>query len=235
MEDLKHSIAHKIDHTLLKPEATQQQIETICKEALEHQFASVCVLPYYVPVSAQLLKDSPVKVCTVIGFPLGATLTEAKLAEAHAVLKNGARELDMVINISALKNKSWLYVQNEITVLAQKAHESNAILKVIIETCLLTEEEKIKACELVTNSGADFIKTSTGFSTGGATIEDVVLLKNHVGEKVKVKASGGIRDLKAAAAMIEAGADRLGTSSGVKIVREHLSGEVESVISKEQY
>lgn len=235
MEDLKHSIAHKIDHTLLKPDATQQQIETLCREALEYTFASVCVLPYYVPAAAQLLKDSPVKVCTVIGFPLGATLTEAKVAEAHAVLKNGATELDMVINIGALKNKSYLYVQNEIATLAQKAHESNAILKVIIETCLLTEEEKIKACELVTNAGADFIKTSTGFSTGGATIEDVVLLKHHVGKNVKVKASGGIRDLTTAAAMIEAGADRLGTSSGVKIVHEHLSGEVENVINKEQY
>ncbi len=235
MEDSKHTIAHRIDHTLLKPEATQQQIETLCKEALENKFASVCVLPYYVPVCAQILKDSGVKVCTVIGFPLGATLTEAKLAEAHAGLKNGATELDMVINISALKNKSWLYVQNEIDALAKKSHENNAILKVIIETCLLTEEEKIKACELVTNAGADFIKTSTGFSTSGATIEDVVLLKNHVGEKVMVKASGGIRDLQTAAAMIEAGADRLGTSSGVKIVHEQLSGEVEKVISKEQY
>jgi deoxyribose-phosphate aldolase len=235
MEDLKHSIAHKIDHTLLKPESTQEQIETLCKEALEHKFASVCVLPYYVPLCAQLLKVSPVKVCTVIGFPLGATLTEAKVAEAHAVLKNGAQELDMVLNISALKNGSYLYVQNDIDALAKKAHENNAILKVIIETCLLTEEEKIKACELVTNAGADFIKTSTGFSTSGATIEDVVLLKHHVGAGVKVKASGGIRDLKAAAAMIEAGADRLGTSSGVKIVQAHLSGEVEAVINKEQY
>ncbi|HYF04117.1 MAG TPA: deoxyribose-phosphate aldolase [Patescibacteria group bacterium] len=235
MEDLKHKIAHIIDHTLLKPDATQQQIEVLCQEALENEFASVCVLPYYVPLCSQILQNSLVKVCTVIGFPLGATLTEAKIAEAHSVLKNGAQELDMVLNIGALKNGSFLYVQNEIDALAKKAHENGAILKVIIETCLLSEEEKLKACELVTNAGADFIKTSTGFSTGGATIEDVVLLKNHVGQNVRVKASGGIRDLKAAAAMIEAGAERLGTSSGVKIVREHLSGEVESVISKEQY
>ncbi len=141
----------------------------------------------------------------------------------------------MVINISALKNGSYLYIQNEIAVLAQKAHESNAILKVIIETCLLTEDEKIRMCDIVTNAGADFIKTSTGFSTSGATIEDIVLLKNHVGEQVKVKASGGIRDLQTAAAMIEAGADRLGTSSGVKIAQAHLSKDVERVISKEQY
>jgi deoxyribose-phosphate aldolase len=212
------SISKTIDHTLLKPEATTEQIKKLCLEARENHFASVCVNPSYVWTCAHELKGSHVKVCTVVGFPLGATTSNTKALETKDVLNLGAQEVDMVINIGKLKSGDYKYVEDEIKALADICHQNKAILKVIIETCLLTKEEKIKACELSKNAGADFVKTSTGFSTGGATIEDIELMRKTVGPHIGVKASGGIKDLKTAEAMINAGATRLGTSSGVAIV-----------------
>jgi deoxyribose-phosphate aldolase len=207
-----------IDHTLLKPEATLTQIEKLCQEAREYEFASVCLNSYYVKKAAALLAGSPVKVCTVVGFPLGASTMETKRFEAMKAVAEGAREIDMVINNSALKSGDWQYVLDDMSSLAQVCHQQGSILKVILETCLLTEEEKKKACELAVMAKADFVKTSTGFSTAGATIEDVKLMRSIVGT-LGVKASGGIRDLAAAKAMIEAGATRLGTSAGVEIMK----------------
>ena len=213
------NILGMIDHTVLKPEATINMIETLCKEAMEYNFAAVCVNPYYVRLCKEILKDSKVKVATVIGFPLGANTKEVKAFETIDAIKNGADEIDMVINIGALKHKDYELVKEDIKAVVGAA-KGKAIVKVIIETCLLTEEEKVKACELSMEAEADFVKTSTGFSTGGATIEDVKLMKSIVGEKLEVKASGGVRDLDSAKQMIEAGATRLGTSSGVKIAKE---------------
>lgn len=213
------NILEMIDHTILKPEATIDMITTLCEEAMEYNFAAVCVNPYYVKVCKEILKDSKVKVATVIGFPLGANTKEVKVFETIDAIKNGADEIDMVINIGALKHKEYEIVKEDIKSVVDAA-KGKAIVKVIIETCLLTEEEKAKACELSMEVGADFVKTSTGFSTGGATIEDVKLMKSIVGDKLEVKASGGVRDLESAKQMVEAGAIRLGTSSGVKIAKE---------------
>ena len=209
-----------IDHTLLKPDATAAQIQKLCDEAVTHQFMSVCIHPHYVPLCARRLKGTGVKVCTVVGFPLGANPKIVKETETKWVLEHGAQEVDMVINIAAVKNGEWPLIEDEIQSLASLCHKSGAILKVIFETCLLTDAEKRRACEVSWKAGADFVKTSTGFSTSGATIEDVKLMKEVVGQNLGVKASGGIRDLATAQAMIAAGATRLGTSSGVALVTQ---------------
>lgn len=211
-----------IDHTLLKPDATVEQIDRLCAEAREHVFASVCVLPWYVERAADMLAESSVATCTVIGFPLGGTFTQTKVAEAILAMDRGATELDMVINISALKSGQVDVVEADIAAVVSAVHGRKGIVKVIVETCLLTDAEKIEMCRVVTRTRADYIKTSTGFSTGGATLDDVRLLRANVGVDVRVKASGGIRDRATAEAMIDAGASRLGTSAGVAIVREGL-------------
>ena len=202
-----------IDHTLLKADATAKDIEKLCLEAKEYDFASVCINPSRVRQAAELLKESDVKVCTVIGFPLGATSTESKVFETKQAILDGASEIDMVINIGYIKDKNFDAVRDDI-----KAVNDVAILKVIIETCLLNDEEKVMACNLAVDAGADFVKTSTGFSTGGAKVNDVVLMKKTVGDKAKVKASGGIKTHGEAVSMIAAGADRIGASSGIMIV-----------------
>ncbi len=207
-----------IDHTLLKPEATRTQIRRLCQEAREHKFCSVCVPPYYVPQAAKELSGSSVKVCTVVGFPLGYSPTAVKAAETKWALEHGAQEIDMVMNVAAAKSGEWDAVESDIKLLAEICHKSGAILKVILETCLLTEAEKEEACRRAWAAGADFVKTSTGFSSGGATVADVALMRKIVGQNLGVKASGGIKDAAVAKAMVEAGATRLGTSSGVAIV-----------------
>ncbi|MEG8945844.1 deoxyribose-phosphate aldolase [Rosettibacter firmus] len=208
-----------IDHTLLKPEATPDEIKKLCEEAKTYGFASVCVNPCYVTLCRDLLKNSDVKVCTVVGFPLGATTTEVKRFEAEQALQNGAQEIDMVINVGMLKQKEYQYVFNDINqvVLVTKKHKG--ICKVIIETALLTDEEKVIACLISKEAKADFVKTSTGFSKGGATASDVALMKYVVGSSVGVKASGGIRTAEDARLMIKSGADRIGASASVKIVK----------------
>lgn len=211
-------IARYIDHTNLKPYATKEDIIKLCEEAKEHNFYAVCVNPYRVKLAKEQLKETDIKVASVIGFPLGATPTEVKVFEAKKALEDGADELDMVINIGALKDKDYEYVKKDIAEVVKVAHEKGAIVKVIIETCYLTDEEKEIACKLAMEAGADFVKTSTGFGSGGATVEDVRLMKKVVGDKLGVKAAGGIRTYEKAIAMIEAGANRIGTSSGVKIV-----------------
>lgn len=214
------SIASLIDHTLLKPEAAERDIARVCGEAREFAFASVCINPYWVRFAADQLSGAAARVCTVIGFPLGANTTSAKIAEAEVALSAGARELDMVQNIGAIRSGSLDIVQNEIATLAALAHSTGALLKVILETCLLTEEEKLTSCRLASEAEADFVKTSTGFSTGGATVADVQLMRRAVGESIGVKASGGVRTLQALSQMFAAGANRIGTSSGVNILRE---------------
>ena len=208
-----------IDHTLLKQDATSKQIDQLCTEAKEHQFATVCIQPCHVKY---VTEHYPVRVCTVIGFPLGATTTETKLFECEQALKDGAQEIDMVINIGKVKDGNFEYVKNEIERLAQLVHSSGEkkLLKVIIETCLLNENEKQKLCQIVGEAGADFIKTSTGFSTGGATLDDIKLLRQYSPSNVQVKASGGIRDGQFARELIQAGATRLGTSSGVALMKD---------------
>ena len=212
-------LASMIDHTILKPEAGKEQVETICREAREYGFASVCVNSSYVLLCAELLRDTEVKVCTVIGFPLGAMSTAAKAAEARQAILDGAEELDMVIHVGMLKDGNNEYVEQDIHSVVEEAR-GKAAVKVIIETCLLSEEEKIRACLLAKKAGADYVKTSTGFSTGGATAEDIALMKKTVGKDMKVKASGGIRTREKAEEMRKAGADRIGTSSGIRIVEE---------------
>lgn len=212
-----------IDHTLLKPESTEEQIDKLLEEAKEYNFFSVCVNPVWVKKCAESLKDSDVKVCTVIGFPLGANTKETKAFETKNALENGADEIDMVINIGLLKSKKFDAVKEEIEELAKICHNEGAILKVILENCLLTKEEIVKACELSDEAGAGFVKTSTGFSTSGADSSDVALMKKSVSDRVKVKASGGIRDYKKSLEMIENGADRLGVSAGVNIYKESKS------------
>lgn len=209
-----------IDHTLLKPNSSKDEIEQLCNEAIKYQFAAVCVNPYYVSYCKKLLKNTDVKIATVVGFPLGASTKNTKVFETIDAINKGADEIDMVINIAALKDGAYQVVSDEIKDIVKAAHK-RVLVKVIIETCLLNDDEKKKACELALEAGADFVKTSTGFSTGGATVEDVKLMKSVVGDKMQVKASGGIRDLEAAKMMIEAGATRLGTSSGVKIVESN--------------
>ena len=205
-----------IDHTLLKQDASPEQIVKLCEEAKEFDFMSVCVNPAYVPLAAQCLKGSDVKVCTVIGFPLGMNLTKTKVEEAQLAIKEGADEIDMVINVGMLKAGHDDYVEEEIREL--KAVAGSKVLKVIIETCLLTDEEKVRACIASKNAGADFVKTSTGFSTGGATAHDVALMRKTVGPEMGVKASGGVRTHEDLMAMVEAGANRIGTSNGTKII-----------------
>lgn len=217
------SLARMIDHTLLKPDATIGEIETLCKEARQYSFASVCVNPGWVALCSKLLKGSVVKVCTVIGFPLGANKTEIKREEAEIALREGAQEIDMVINIGMLKSANYEYVFEDINQVVLAAKRNNAICKVIIETALLTDEEKIKACVIAKEAKADFVKTSTGFSKGGATAGDVALMKKVVGSSVGVKASGGIRTVEDAEAMIASGADRIGASASVKIVNRDSS------------
>ena len=206
------------DHTILKPDASKDAVIKICNEALEYNFASVCVNQCRVKLVSELLKGSDVKTCAVVGFPLGATSGKVKAYEAQCAIEDGATEIDMVINIGALKDKEYELVLDDIKAVRNVCEPGKITLKVIIETCLLTDDEKIKACELSLEAKADFVKTSTGFSTGGATTEDVALMRKVVGDNAYVKASGGIRDKEAALKMIEAGADRIGASASVKIM-----------------
>lgn len=213
---MTQNYAAMIDHTLLKADATRDQIEKLCAEAKKYVFASVCVNPTWVKYSAELLAGTEVKVCTVIGFPLGASTSAVKAFETKDAIANGATEIDMVINIGALKNGEYDIVRDDIKAVVDAAN--GTLVKVIIETCLLTDEEKVKACELSVEAGADFVKTSTGFSTGGATAEDIALMRKTVGPDLGVKASGGVRNLEDMKKMIENGATRIGASSGVAIM-----------------
>lgn len=215
---IETDLARMIDHTLLKPEATKEQVTQLCKEAIKYNFASVCINPCYVPLCAKLLRDSSVKVCTVIGFPLGATSSASKAFEAEHALRDGAKEIDMVINVGMLKSGEYDYVENDIFAVVTTSRRYGALTKVIIETALLTDEEKIKACLLAKRAGADFVKTSTGFSKGGATAGDIALMRKVVGSAMGVKASGGVRTREEALAMVASGADRIGASASVKIV-----------------
>lgn len=218
----KEQLARYIDHTLLKPQATAAQVASLCHEAVEHEFYSVCVNPYWVRTASSLLEGSPVLVCTVAGFPLGATVAAAKAHEAAEAVRQGAREVDIVINLGALKSGDWRTVEADISAVVREVED--VPVKVILETCYLTDEEKVRACQVVRDAGARFVKTSTGFGEGGATVHDVQLMRRTVGPKLGVKAAGGIRTLSAALAMISAGADRLGTSASVAIMREMDAG-----------
>lgn len=211
-------INRMIDHTLLKPESTREQIKSLCDEALEYNFKSVCINPFWVSYANDILKDSEVSVCTVIGFPLGANTTSMKATEAREAILNGADEVDMVINVGLLKSKEYDLVEEDIKAVVEESKDK--IVKVIIETCLLSDEEIVKACEISMKSGADFVKTSTGFNSAGAKAQDVNLMRKTVGDTLGVKASGGIRDLKTAREMIENGASRLGVSAGIEIIKE---------------
>ena len=208
-----------IDHTLLKAPSTSKQIRELCLQAKEYDFASVCVNTCYVALAKEILQDTDVKVCCVVGFPLGAMATVSKAFETKQAVKDGATEIDMVINIGAAKEENWKYVEDDIRAVVEAAQGN--VVKVIIETCLLTDEEKVQACKCAINAKAHFVKTSTGFSTAGATIEDVKLMRKTVKDKCLVKAAGGVRNLKDAMAMIEAGADRLGCSAGITIMEEY--------------
>ncbi|TET20779.1 deoxyribose-phosphate aldolase [Candidatus Bathyarchaeota archaeon] len=220
----KKDLAKMIDHTLVKPTATKDEVAKLCEEAEKYRFGSVCVNPTYVSLATRLLKETTVKVCSSVGFPFGVTLPEVKAFEARRAVENGACEIDMVINIGALKSKDYEAVKRDIeAVVAVKRSQNDVVVKVIIETGCLTAEEKVMACKLVKEAGADFVKTSTGFIKGGVTVEDVRLMRETVGEDMGVKAAGGIRTLKQALAMIEAGANRIGTSSGVAIIEGFLS------------
>lgn len=207
-----------IDHTALKPNTNKKAILKLIEEAKEHNFASVCINPCWIPLASKELQGSDIKVCTVIGFPLGANTTETKVFETRDAIKKGAQEIDMVINVAMLKDKDYNYIENEIKQIVE-ASKDKAIVKVILETCLLTDEEIIMASKLAKNAGADFVKTSTGFSTGGATVHDVALMRKTVGEDMGVKASGGIHTHEEAMAMINAGASRIGASAGVKLLK----------------
>lgn len=211
--------AKMIDHTILKPEATKDDVKRLCQEAAEYGFYSVCVNSSFVYYCAQLLKDSDVKVCTVVGFPLGAMSTDGKVGETLTAIEDGAEEIDMVLHIGMVKSQDWDYVREDIAAVVEAA-KGRAIVKVIIETCLLTDDEKVRVCKICKETGADFVKTSTGFSTGGATAEDVTLMRKTVGPVMGVKASGGIRTAAKAKMMADAGADRLGTSAGIAILKE---------------
>jgi len=212
-------LASLIDHTQLKPDATYEQIDTLCKEARQENFASVCVNACHVSRCAQLLDGSTVPVCTVVGFPLGATSTEAKVAETEQAIADGATEIDMVINIGALKSEDHIRVGKDVAAVAQASHKGGALLKVIIEAAMLSDEEKVKACQIAKLAGADFVKTSTGFGPGGATVEDVQLMRQVVGSEMGVKAAGGIHSYEEAKEMIAAGANRIGASAGVDLVQ----------------
>ena len=213
-------LARLIDHTLLKPEATRQDIEILCREAAEHRFATACVNPVWVALAADTLKGSGVGVCAVVAFPLGATTANAKAHEARGAIADGAREIDMVMSVGALKGGDLDAARRDIEAVTAACRKGGALCKVIIEAALLTEDEKVSACTIAKAAGADFVKTSTGFGRGGATVADVALMRRVVGSSMGVKASGGIRDLATALEMLAAGATRLGTSAGVKIVRE---------------
>jgi deoxyribose-phosphate aldolase len=224
------SVAGMIDHTLLKPDATPDQVAQLCYEARKYSFASVCVNPSYVKLCADLLKGSSVKVCTVIGFPLGASAPDVKIFETETALREGAGEIDMVINIGALKGRDYTLVARDIAGVVRVAHAAGALVKVIIETALLNEEEKITACLLAKEAGADYVKTSTGFSGGGATVADIALMRRVVGPEMGVKASGGVKDYADAKSLVDAGATRIGASAGVKIV----AGEKEMATTRVQ-
>jgi deoxyribose-phosphate aldolase len=217
-QDVPLDLAKYIDHTLLKPDATQAEVDKMCEEAIEYGFASVCINPTWVKRAAERLKGSDVKVCTVIGFPLGATTPEIKAMEARRALRDGAREVDMVLNVGALKSGQNELVRKDIEKVVDAAHEGGAIAKVILETSLLTDEEKVIASAISKQAKADFVKTSTGFGGGGATVYDVALMRETVGPDMGIKASGGVRTLEDAEDMIAAGATRIGASAGVQIV-----------------
>lgn len=212
-------IAGRIDHTLLKTDAVRSEIIKLTEEAKHYHFASVCINPVWVPLAAEQLKESEVKVCTVIGFPLGASTSAVKAFETREAIENGASEVDMVLSIGLLKGKEDQQVEQDIRAVVDAAR-GKALVKVIIETCLLNDQEKVRACQLAKKAGADFVKTSTGFSTGGATVADVALMRQTVGDTLGVKASGGIHNLHDAQTLIAAGATRIGASSGVKIIQE---------------
>lgn len=212
----REEIEKIIDHTILKADAKAEKVKQLCTEALENGFASVCVNPCNVTLAAEMLKGSGVKVCTVIGFPLGATTSQVKAYETEEAIKNGAEEVDMVINIGRLKDKDYDYVREDIKAVVNTA-KGKALTKVIIETCLLTDEEKVMSCKLAKEVGADFVKTSTGFSTGGATIEDIKIMRETVGKDIGVKASGGVHNFLQAKAMVDAGATRIGASASIAI------------------
>src|SRR5262245_61199926 len=209
-----------IDHTLLKPDASRKEIETLCREAIEYRFATVCVNPTWVSLCARLLHGSGVKVTSVVGFPLGATTPDVKNYETRRAIFDGAREIDMVINIGALKSGDLRLVERDIEAVASPCRESGVVSKVIIEAALLTDDEKVTACTLAKAAAADYVKTSTGFGPGGATVADVALMRRVVGDEMGVKAAGGVRDLEGLKAMVAAGATRVGASAGVRIVRE---------------
>jgi deoxyribose-phosphate aldolase len=212
------SIARLIDHTLLKPEATASDIRKVCEEARNYEFASVCVNPYWIPIVSRELQGSPVKVCTVVGFPLGASATSIKVAETKQAIQDGAQEIDMVLNVGELRGGNTEAVAADIRAVVEAAHAGNAIVKVILETALLNESQKVAGCTLSKDAGAEFVKTSTGFSTAGATLEDVMLMRRTVGPDLGVKASGGVRTLEDLKKMVAAGATRVGASASVKIV-----------------
>jgi deoxyribose-phosphate aldolase len=214
------NVASMIDHTLLKPDATRRDIETLCREAAEYRFATVCVNPTWVALCAHALRGTPVKVTSVVGFPLGATTGDVKHYETRRAIFDGAREIDMVINVGALKSGDLRLVERDIESVAAPCREAGAVSKVIIEAALLTDEEKVTACTLARAAGADYVKTSTGFGPGGATVADVALMRRVVGDQMGVKAAGGVRDLEGLKAMVAAGATRIGASAGVRIVQE---------------
>lgn len=214
------AVARLIDHTLLKPDASHDQIAQLCYEARKHRFAAVCVNPVHVRLAAQLLKGSGVTVCTVVGFPLGATPTTVKAYETQQAIRDGATEIDMVINIGALKSQDYKAVYDDIAAVVRTGHAGNALVKVIIETALLNDEEKVAACQLSKAANADFVKTSTGFGPGGATAADIALMRRVVGQEMGVKASGGVRNYQDVQAMVAAGATRIGASAGVRIMQE---------------
>ena len=213
-------VAAMIDHTLLRPDATRQEIETLCREAQEYGFASVCVNATWVATCARLLEGSRVKVCAVVGFPLGATTADTKQFETRRAIFDGAREIDMVINVGALRSGDLQGVERDIEAVTGPCRESGAVSKVIVEAALLSDDEKIAACVLAKEAGADFVKTSTGFGPGGATVHDVALMRRVVGGEMGVKAAGGVKDLEGLQAMVAAGATRIGSSAGVRIVQE---------------
>ncbi|MFZ2360896.1 MAG: deoxyribose-phosphate aldolase [Anaerolineae bacterium] len=217
-------LARMIDHTLLKPDASRDEITKLCGEARANSFATVCVNPAWVPLCADLLRGSPVKVCTVVGFPLGATLPEVKAFETERAIAGGASEIDMVQNIGALKSHDYQLVAEDVAAVVRAAHARQASVKVIIEAALLTDEEKVESCAIAQAAGADYVKTSTGFASGGATAADVALMRQVVGPGIGVKAAGGIRSAQDAQAMIAAGATRLGASAGIKILKEAAGG-----------
>ncbi|MDI6765295.1 MAG: deoxyribose-phosphate aldolase [Bacteroidota bacterium] len=232
---MESELGKMIDHTLLKPEATKEQVIQLCNEAKKYNFASVCINPSYVPLCAKLLRDTSVKVCTVIGFPLGATSTAAKAFETEHAIRDGAKEIDMVINVGMLKSGEYDYVENDIFAVATTTRRYGALVKVIIETGLLTDEEKIKGCLLAKRACADFVKTSTGFAKGGATVGDIALMRKVVGTAMGVKASGGVRTREEALAMVASGADRIGASASVKIVVGEIETQQKEISKTQSY